>query len=78
MRRAKAERSYGYEEGIFPDPPAWPVTRKAVVVHLEELTRRLIEAFHDDLDPMQEMARRLALTNISAARETLCIATDAP
>jgi hypothetical protein len=58
------------------NPPAWPVTRSAAVVQLEELTRRLIEAFRDDLDPMQEMARRLALTNITAARDTLCIAAD--
>ena len=36
-----------------------------------KLTRRLIEAYHDDLDPLQEMARRLALTNITAARDTL-------
>ena len=61
---------------MTPTAPPWPATRTAVVMELEKLTRGLIEAYHDDLDPLQEMARRLALTNITAARDTLCIAAD--
>lgn len=58
------------------DSPALASDPHGGLMELEKFTRRLIEAYHDDLDPLQETARRLALTNITAARDTLCIAAD--
>jgi hypothetical protein len=51
--------------------PSWPRTCREVAALLAELATRLEPPFAEELGPVQELGRRLAVANLGTARDTL-------